>query len=232
MNTIYKPLAVCVVAATLAACASQPKDVELNEQFWQDHTQTVAVAESTKPEAHLEKTGNQGLIDYAINSAMTSTFENHINGTDLSWMETYQASLVSELEGHYIKAVIVKTPIDITALPQSKQDNKKYAVKTYAPLSMKVGDDKLLVITLNKIGAIRNYYGFIPSGAPSAIVDMTGRLVDINSNEIYWRHNARVVTSINGNWDQPPHYDNFNSALEIAVDTAKDELRSSLLNNA
>lgn len=232
MNITYKLLAICALATSLAACASAPKDVELREQFWQDHTQTVAVAESTKPEAHLEKTGNQGLLDYAINSAMTSTFEKHINDTDLSWMETYQASLVSELEGHDIKAISVSTPIDIASLPKSKQDNKKYAVKTYAPLSMKVGDDRLLVITLNKIGAIRNYYGFIPSGAPSAIVSMTGRLVDINSNEIYWRHNTRIVTAITGDWDQPPQYDNFNSALEISIETAKDELRSSLLNNA
>ena len=74
------------------------------------------------------------------------------------------------------------------------------------------------------MGVRREYYGFIPTGAPQAYCVLAGRLTDLSDKKIWWSHDVEIILPVQGAWDQPPSYPNFTQALHLAMDEAREEL--------
>lgn len=202
---------VCVAFIFITGCATQ-QNVPLSDQFWQQKKHKVAVATTKAPKPQVYEMGQQGLLDYAINSAMNKSMDAYLSRTDLSWYKTLPTTFASRLKQRNIIAKRYDEQMD------AKQLN-------YASVANLTDSDKLLIIKLQAVGAKRNYYSVIPTGAPEAYCVMTGELIDVNhDNQVLWRHETTVSEPIQGTWDQPPNYPNLTSALKVAVNSAQQEL--------
>lgn len=216
---------------SLAGCATVP-DVPLQKKFWQDHKQKVNITTNKPDNAYLYQTGGEGLLDIAINDIVTNKFQTYLKTYPVQKITNVKWTFLKTLKENNINASIYNYPINITKLDKYSGDNKKFAVNNYMPFAAKIGNHKLLLVSVDAVGATRSYYGFIPLGAPKAICQLTGRLINVQNNKILWRHFSNVDLAVSGSWDQPPNYPNFTKTLNQAIANAQQDLLHSFVENA
>jgi len=217
MKFIFKPLSVALAGTLLVGCASKSPNVDLSSAFWKNHKQVVVVAHNKIVPPQLYKGGDQGLIDILINDAVSNRLQSYLGKLKPDVTQQLNAQFIKRFNAKHIAAKSYTKTIDTSKLPSDDRDNKKYAVKKFTALKMAVGSDKLLIVSVNALGVERKYMGFIPLGAPRAVCNLSGKLVDLNSNKILWRHNFNSTVSVKGPWDQPPRYKNLTIALNKAI---------------
>lgn len=211
----YIRLIIIFLLFTLVGCATA-RNHESQDLFWKTTQQTVIIAETMAPQPVVYKIGNQGLLDYdVINSTSENSIDDFVKQINLSWYREMPADLATQMKLHNFNAVIYQEPIKL---------NKK----EYAAVKQKTGGDALLVLTLEAIGAKRDYFGFVAKGAPEAYCVLTGDLINLHNNKVIWHYTATIVEPILAPWDQAPHYANYSSALRLAINSAKQELEDSL----
>lgn len=225
----YKLKLLCLVSTLLllTGCAKTP-NVSLSKNFWQNHKQKVNIA-SSKPTsgpqtAALYQEGAEGILDYMVNGAITDKFQTYLKSYPMQTVTNIKWTFLKKLKARKISAKIYNKPINVSKLANYSGDKTKVAVKDYKPFVAKIGPNKLLVISVDRIGAERKYYGFIPLGAPKAVCDLTGKLINVKNNRVLWRYAADVSLAVSGKWDQPPKYPNFTKTLKKAVASAQCEL--------
>jgi hypothetical protein len=79
----FSQLFVLSLILCLTACA-QP-NVVMPNSFWQNHRQKIAIATFKAPNPGLYQAGEEGLLDIAINNAMTSDLSDHLKNADVNW---------------------------------------------------------------------------------------------------------------------------------------------------
>jgi hypothetical protein len=223
MKKLLTPLT-CLL---LAGCATP--NHPLPADYWQ-HKQQVKVSNDLPKHAAVYHEGGQGLVDIAINNAVTSGFDHYLSTYSLASVRSIQTEFIRHLRKHGVKATAFRK-VDVDSLQRSHQDNKEYATRDFRPYKIKMGKNKLLVVSTQLIGAERKYYGFIPLEAPKASCILEGRLVDTHSNKILWRYKSKAKLSVVGKWDQPPNYPNFTKSLNKAVKQAKEGLMENFFMN-
>lgn len=209
----------------VSGCASQ--NVPLDNTFWKNKQDKVAVANTKFSPPGLYQEGREGLLDIAINSAVTHEFDKHLEKYNTKSLYDLKYQFVSELRDYDIKAFSYQSDINLEKLNNSNLDANKFAEKSYLPYANEIGTNRLLVFSVLSVGAARAYYGFIPLGAPVAICALQGQLIDVPTNRILWRQTVSARIPVGGEWDQPPHYPNFDKALDKAITSAKLQLLSS-----
>ncbi|MBU0744376.1 MAG: hypothetical protein KKE11_03300 [Gammaproteobacteria bacterium] len=213
MNRLSKIFLLILSIAFLSGCVTPEHNVKLPNSFWQTTNHKITVAK-TKPKNKpaLYKTGQQGVLDMAISAAVTQTLNKHLAKTNLDWYyKGLPQKFVTRLKQHNISSQIYQINID----PKQKKN---------ATAIVHMDGDKLLLLELQTLGAIRNYYGFIPLGVPRAYCHLKGELIDKQNKNVLWRHVAKIEERVQGNWDQPPSYPNFTNALKEAVNSAQEEI--------
>lgn len=213
------------VILALAGCATAP-NVTLSQNFWQNHKlkQKVVVATDEIPVAGLYQTGSEGLLDYVMNDVVTSNFQTYLKHYPVQSLSKIKWMFLKKLQARHMNAKVYGRAIDTSKLVNYSGSAAKFATKNYTPLVAKIGPHKLLMVSVTSVGAERSYYGFIPLGAPKAICDLEGRLINLQNNRILWRYRVSVVLPIPGKWDQPPNYPMFTKTLQRAIVTAQQKL--------
>jgi hypothetical protein len=207
---------------SLSSCAT--KNVPLQKEFWGSKDKKVTVAMNKLPKAALYQRGAQGLLDMAIAEIATTSFANKLKYYEAKQFAAIKSEFVKRLREQGKQVVIYQDNILTNKLPSFHKNTSVYAAKNYMPYLGHVGSDKLLLISLKKIGAARSYYGFIPLEDPKAFCEAEGRLIDLKTNRILWRQHANVTMTVKGKWDQAPHYPNFIKTLDKVVAEAKRQL--------
>ncbi|MEI8055665.1 MAG: hypothetical protein WCH10_06755 [bacterium] len=195
----------------LSGCAVE-HNVKLPESFWQDTSHKITVAKTKvvdKPALH--KIGGQGLLDVAISAVATKQFSSHVEKTSLDWYSGLSQKFTVQLKRRNIFAQTHQVDVE------SKQ-------KKNPGFFMQMGGNKVLLIELQRLGAIRSYYGFVPLNAPKAYCVLKGELINLEDKKVLWRHLVEIVEPVQGEWDQPPYYPNFTKALEVAIASAQEEI--------
>ncbi len=194
-----------------------PANVRLPADFWSQPQHKVAIVSVKPPKPSLYASGNQGLLDYAISSSVNHDFIAYLAKSDLSWYEKFPQNLGQQLSQRKVAVKLYKAQIPNELI-------------NYAALAQETASNKVLVIKLKAIGALRYYYGFIPLGPALAYCSLSGELIEPQTRTILWRYQAKVMESVAGEWDQPPNYLNFAKALKEVTEKAQNELLKSLFN--
>ena len=215
-------------AGLLSACT--PARIAVNPTLWQQKTARVGVAVVKYPEPAAYKIGAQGLLDIAINAALAADLKAHLLTLKPDGFDTTRANFSSELQRRGLQARVVDTPIDLEKYEEfEKPDGATgdYFDKDLKPLAGKETIDFLVLLSVNGFGTIRSYYGFIPLGAPQGYCRVSGRMIDLHSNQLMWRttetEEDAMVTSLSP-WDQEPNYPNLTLAINKAVTNAQEFL--------
>ena len=245
-----------ILCSGLIGCAKQATNIDLSQEFWQQppHEITVANAKPIKPTLYQQ--GNTGILDFVVNSAVNSKLVNHLRRVDMSWYQQMGGKFVKRHREQHIQASSYSRPImidhlathrvtrggmynqkfkmkDASAFTSSQSGNNAetvlYSKKNYTALATQVGNGKLLLTQIDALGARRHFYGFIPTGKPQAFCSLSGRLIDIKTNHILWKHKVNITQDVSGPWDQPPNFPNFDRALNQAINFRKSLTNLSVL---
>lgn len=208
----YRILTVSCLLVLLAGCASQ-SNIKLADSFWQNKQQKIVVAATKAPTPGLHTEGQQGLLDVAINSAMTSDMDKALQRTNLKWYRHYPKKFVENLKQREVEASYYPEPIIADE-------------KNYPGYMTRTNANRFLLIKLEAIGATRRYYGFIPTGAPEAYCVIKGELIN-DKNKVLWRHKAIVKQPVQGEWDQAPGYPNLMNAVKATIKICRQEVFNS-----
>ena len=210
----------------LSGCAKN--NIELSESYWQTPNQKILVAYEKQPKPHLYKEGRQGIIDYTINTITSDDFAGHIMKSKGGHIAEEAKLFERKLKAKGFHTTHVAEAIDINQLPKDPYRTvRNRAERIFATLDKKHKHDQLLLLSVDNIGATRQYYGFIPLGAPLALCTVEGKLIDLKTNEIIWKKVISVKERIARPWDQSPNYPNFDKALNVAIAKAKKSLEKS-----
>ena len=228
MKHLLKLVVLSVSLALLSGCVTITPNFSATQEFWGDKDGKVvgvAIAKTPIPAAY--KQGNQGLLDVAINSAMATDLEAHLVKLEVLRIDKLadEVSMYLRNKGFLVKRI--KSPIDASALKafekgENAPANAYFPKLDYRPLKAEVGIDKLVVLSLNQLGTIRSYYGFVPLNAPSGISSVSGQAINLSSNRLEWNHAVtQVVPNTEGEWDVPPDYPSLTKAVYTAYDRSR-----------
>ena len=236
MNTskVLCRLGAAVLVTCTVACA--PARIPVKQSFWKETQHKVGVTAMPAPQLAAHRTGGQGLLDVAINNAMSGSLEAHLQTVDVNKFGTVADQFVEQLSARGISARKLDAPPDITKLRKFKTDaSGEFAEKDLRPLAEKEQIDTLVILSISQCGTMRPYYGFIPLDAPSAMCVSTGQMIDLKTNQIAWRTSMeadKATVKVSGNWDQPPDYRNVTKAIDTSVAKAQDFLVKDFLQGA
>lgn len=198
-----------------------PSRVALRPSFWKETHHKVGVATLAPPQLAAYRTGNQGLLDEAINSAMAGSLEEHLQRLDASGFATMADQYVEKLDERGFSARKLSQTVEPLKLqPFEATGSGEFAERDMRPLAEKEGIDTLILLSLQQCGTTRAYYGFIPLGAPKAYCVGKGEMIDLKTNQVQWRafpESANATQDVVGEWDEPPHFTNVTAAINRTV---------------
>lgn len=231
MNTSCRALVAGIGLLLLSACVTVTPNFSAKPEFWSEKDKIIGVAIEQPPKPTAFKVGNQGLLDVAINQANASKLETHLNGLDTSKISELADRVAAYLrqKGFMVKRIAEPIRVDTLAILENKNNDAQngyiMADRDYTPLKQKYGVDKIVMLSIVRMGTIRNYYGFIPLGEPSGMCNLSGKVVNLNDNHLEWNQAvAQTTPNSDGPWDVPPDFPGLTKAVYGAFDQSRNTL--------
>ncbi len=223
-----KKIGIFILLSILSGCATVTKPVSLNPSFWENKQQTigVAVTKSQPPTANM--TGNQGLLDLAINRGNASKLIDYLEKLELPKLNAISDDFITQLQARGFQVKKIEQPIDTSKLEKfsGKSETKQFSDMDYRKFKEQ-GLDRLLIVSVDRVGTTRNYYGFIPTNPPQADIALRGQLVDLNTNELLWYTNDITNSPIAEPWDQPNSFENVTLSVKANADQGIEKFEQS-----
>lgn len=220
-----KTLLSCLSAVTviLTGCATKPVAVPVT--FWEQRSTPVAIAVAETPkQGDFVMQGNQGLLDVAIAAMVTGEVRAATKKVDATSFLKVQQEFADALREAGFVPQIVPSHVNLKKLPNRSRDSDFETDLT--SIVKPTGCRYVLVLELLNYGALRTYYAFIPTSAPSGFAAIRGRLVDTKDYKVLWdTGNAPldciVQEPVAGEWKQPPDYANLMAAADRALQRSR-----------
>ena len=221
MNLIMKQLTAVFVFLFLVGCAGR-QDMEISKDVLNKPSSIVIAQIEGLETRGFYKEGGQGIVDVLISEAMTSSVTEglkKIESTEIVEEHYFKPFEIAFLNKSFtVNKLSEKLKRD--SLCKYEGDHEKCATLDFRLLKDKHNAEFALVLDPKLFGTIRNYYGFIPTGAPKGYADLTVYLVRLEDNTILGHYNANVRVDIKGDWDTPPDYTELVKASKAALTTA------------
>lgn len=219
-----RTLAVVTLLAclTLTGCAHVQPPVALDQQFWNAKEPTIGVAITVVPQPVLALTGNQGLLDLAINTGVNSKLSGNVEKWQVRDLNTLPDVIVAKLQAKGYKVKRINEPVDLKVYKEVSF-REGYTVRDFTPIKATYGVDRLLLVNVQVTGATRSYYSVVPTSVPMAQVGGQGMLVDLSDNKLLWFKPFTVVQAAQGEWDEPT-YANLTNAFYQTMDMSRQQM--------
>lgn len=211
--------AVLLLCLIFTGCAHVQPPVELDQQFWNDKQPVIGVAMTPVPPSQLMLTGQQGLLDIAINKSVNSDLSEHVSSWDMSDLTTLPDAIIARLQAKGYKTKRIDERIDLGKYKETKF-KEGYMERDITALKATYGIDRLLLVAIDSAGAARSYHSVVPTSAPIAVVSGRAILVDVPDSRLLWFKRFEVTQPAQGEWDQP-NYVNLSNAFYQAVDDSR-----------
>lgn len=207
---------------TLTGCAHVQPPVPLDHQFWDAKEPTIGVAMTVVPEPVLALTGNQGLLDYAINKGVNNKLSDNVEKWQVGDLNTLPDVLVAKLQAKGYKAKRINEPVDLKIYKETSF-REGYMTRDMTPVKATYGVDRLLLVNVYATGATRSYYSIVPTSVPMAQVGGQGMVIDLADNKLLWFKPFVATQAAQGEWDEPT-YTNLSNAFYQAVDNSRQQM--------
>ncbi|MEI6789593.1 MAG: hypothetical protein WCK42_00230 [Myxococcaceae bacterium] len=217
---------ILAVLVFFTGCATTK--ISLKPEFWQTKDARIGVAVTKAPRGKTYKSGSQGLLDIVVNNALAGSLESSLQKADAANFAKSSDELIRKLAQKGISAKKIDEPIDLSDFAKFKSKGPgEFSHYDFRHLAQEHKIDQLVLFSIDRMGTVRSYYGMLPLGAPKPFCEATGRLINLENNEIMWLYtmgNAESIVPVEGPWDQAPRFPNVNMALQKAIDSAAQKL--------
>jgi hypothetical protein len=224
----------CAAAVLLAGCAVQPvtKNADMVHK-----DQTIVVVSNTLPKPGFYRFGQQGLLDIAINHAVTSTVASRMEALTVPGIDNVRDQVAQVLTEKGYKVVVEPTAIDVKGLPKYSGSQLHKTTGDWSAWGDAHHADYVLLVSLVNYGAGRMYYGFMPTTAPYPLSTMSAELVDPKTNTVVWADTVNAGAQQVPDWDTPPDYDvlthriekTYTDNVQLMVSTVKYDFKNLLV---
>lgn len=233
---LFKLMSVVCAVILSVGCASTKVKQEIDSTFWESKSQPIGVAIAVLPEPDHHATGNQGLLDIAINRGNASDLIEHLKTINLEDYKKVVPEITKAMNDQGFSAVAIEAVIEEQSLPEFEEpdntEEKTYSSHDFSSIGKTHNVERMLLVRMGSVGTQRSYYGFIPTGDPIAITHATCELIDLNTNELLWRKPYNQNVAVEGEWDQPPTYQNITRAIEKAMLMSRKSLSNTYASKA
>jgi len=211
VSPVAKLLPCAAVVALMTGCAVQPvtKNADMVHK-----DQTIVVVANELPKPGFFRFGQQGLLDLAINHAMTSTVATHMESLPVPSIDGVRDQIAQVLTDKGYKVVVEPAALDVKALPKYSGTQTHKTTGDWSAWGDSHHADYVLLVSLVNYGAARMYYGFMPTSAPYPISTMSAELVDPKTNTVIWADTAAAGAEPVAEWDAPPEYEALTHRIE------------------
>ncbi len=193
---------VLAIPLLLAACvAPLPKNASVVHEG-----QTVAIVTLAPTKPGFYRVGQQGLLDIAVNHAMTATVATHVESLEVPSLDRARDQAADILRTRGYKVVVEPNPIDLSKLSKFDGNQAHRTAGDWREWGAAHHADYVLLISLFRYGAARPYYGFIPTGKPYPVGDLVVEVIDPKTNTEMSADRTSVSAQPVGEWDTPPSY--------------------------
>lgn len=216
-------ISIFAFAAVLTGCATPQPPVAMDQAFWNEKQDRIGVAISEIPSPSVQMTGQQGLLDIAVNKGMASGLSKKVETWDSSSLSELQKKVVERLQAQGYTVKLLDKPYDPSAFKESK-GKLGYADLDLTPLKEQEGIDKLVLLLFGANGTTRSYYGMIPTSDPVSQVAMVTTIVDLDDNRLVYFQPSVINRAAEGEWDESPEYPNLTNAFYQALDEAEQKM--------
>jgi hypothetical protein len=216
MRAIIISLFLCLVG-----CVSH-QNISLSENFWQTKQPvTIVSIKAPTPQTYVDGTRDD-FLSITLKKVFKDPLDAHLKKADLSWYYALPNKFATRLKQKNI-------PVNI--------DSQSLATvpSNYSAIGQTNGT--VLVLELNAFGALtqqnvdNNIFGD-QRKLPRAQVILTGTLIDSHTNQVLWKHRVPIIEDVQGKWDQPPNYPDFDATLASAINSAEQELIDSFFSGS
>jgi hypothetical protein len=218
---LFRLFFLLLTAAWLTGCASPQLPIALEDTLWSERDKIIGVAVVELPKPTVQLTGNQGLLDVAINTGLAAGLRNKVETWELAGMETVPQQLADELSARGYKAKVLP-PLKLSEFKESGA-KLGYAKRDFTPLRQQ-HVDKLILITLNVAGTQRSYYSIVPTSDPLTQVGGLTQIIDLTDNRLAFYQPFSAVRAADGEWDEGPDYPNLTNAFYQALDESEQSI--------
>lgn len=219
-----------LTALGLTGCATPQPPVPMDQTFWSEKQERIGIAISEIPEPDVFMTGNQGLLDVAVNSGLAAGLRSKVVTWDKSTLHELPTQAAQLLKEQNYSAIQLDEPVIVAKLGTPPNKGLGFATVDFTPLKEKHQIDKLVLFTITSIGTTRSYYGMIPTSAPVAQVVVSTLIIDLDDNRLLYFQPNTVNRAADGEWDEAPEFPNLTNAFYQALDSTQQSLLSPLKN--
>lgn len=230
--TMISKIACIVLGLVLTGCGThrESSPLDLNKI---DPSSSIVITQMEgfeKPTVMI--TGNVGLLEYGINSAMMSTCCDEIEKMDLrDVLDTrYYSVFERALTKKQFTVVAAKSPLIREELSSPPEDTSAHAPYDFRKLKDKYSADFAFVLAPRALGISRNYHGPIPLGRPSGHSSIDLYVVNLRDNTLAGVFTSDNDAAIHGEWDTPPDYRAAKESVRSALTSSLEEAFRYLMN--
>lgn len=210
----------------LTGCASVQQPLPLEETFWSEKQEVIGVAIAELPKPGSVLGGQQGLLDLAINTGVTSGMRAKVETWDITSLHGTPEKVVAQLQVLGYQAKPLAQPLTLADLPEIKGTKLGYSKINFSPLKEQEGIDKLVLFTVSAAGTYRTYYSIVPTSDPIAQVGATVQVIDLDDNRLLFHKPLAITRAADGDWDESPDYPNLSNAFYQALDEIQQQFIS------
>ena len=172
------------------------------------------------PKGAVHMVGPQDVLDQAIANAADARLRNYLETVEPSEFSQVTQTFSARLRAKGYTVSVIAEPVARGQYAALRTKGANHVVDgDFAPIRTKYGVDRLVLLSIDRFGAFRDYFVFVPTAAPLAMVQASGELIDLTGNQALWRvsmEEKQNLVPIQGDWDQPPDYPNLTQAIRRA----------------
>lgn len=210
--------------ALLTGCATPQPPVPMDQAFWIEKQERIGVAYTQIPAPTVLLTGQQGLLDYAVNSGMASGLRAKVETWDASSLREIPQQVSTILQDKGYTVVKLDEPLNLETMKKASSEKTGFTAKDFQPLKAQKQIDKLVLFSFASVGTTRSYYSVAPTSVPVAQVVVTTYVIDLDDNRMLYYQPKVFSRAADGEWDEAPEFPNLTNAFYQALDSTQQEL--------